>query len=79
LVLWTAPGLRAQGLEYVKEHYAKAEYQVPMRDEVRVFTAVYAPKDTSRDCPILLARPQSGIRPYRSKDRPSRIIARMLP
>jgi predicted acyl esterase len=54
------PGLRAQGVEYVKGHYTKAEYQVPMRDGVRLFTAVYTPKDTSRDYPILLARTQSG-------------------
>jgi putative CocE/NonD family hydrolase len=63
-VLALTPGLRAQGVEYVKEHYTKAEYQVPMRDGVRLFTAVYTPKDTSRDYPILLARTQSGIRPY---------------
>lgn len=63
-VLVLTPGLRAQGVEYVKEHYAKAEYQIPMRDGVRLFTAVYTPKDTSRDYPILLARTQSGIRPY---------------
>jgi putative CocE/NonD family hydrolase len=63
-VLVLAPGLRAQGLEYVKGQYTKAEYQIPMRDGVRLFTAVYTPKDTSRDYPILLARTQSGIQPY---------------
>ena len=40
------PGrLHAQGLEYVKEHYTKYEYRIPMRDGKRLFTAVYAPKD----------------------------------
>jgi predicted acyl esterase len=63
LVFWVTPGLRAQGLDYVKEHYIKAEYRIPMRDGVRLFTAVYTPKDTSRDYPILLARTQSGIQP----------------
>lgn len=62
--VWGTPGLRAQGVEYVKANYTKAEYQIPMRDGVRLFTAVYTPKDTSRDYPILLARTQSGIRSY---------------
>ena len=35
----------AQGLEYVKAHYTKYEYRIPMRDGVRLFTAVYVPKD----------------------------------
>ena len=70
-VLVLTPGLRAQGVEYVKEHYTKAEYQVPMRDGVRLFTAVYTPKDTSRNYPILLARTQSGIRPYGDDQYPS--------
>jgi predicted acyl esterase len=52
-VLVPAPGLRAQGLEYVKGHYTKAEYRIPMRDGVRLFTAVYIPKDTNREYPIL--------------------------
>lgn len=59
-----APGLRAQGVEYLTKHYTKAEHQIPMRDGVRLYTAVYTPKDTSRSYPILLARTQSGIRPY---------------
>lgn len=56
--------LPAQGLDYVKAHYTKTEHQVPMRDGVRLFTAVYTPKDTSQKYPILLMRTQSGIRPY---------------
>lgn len=35
-----------------------------MRDGVRLFTAVYSPKDTSQKYPILMIRTQSGIRPY---------------
>ncbi len=58
------PALPAQGLEYVKAHYIKTEHRIPMRDGVRLFTAVYAPKDRSRTYPILILRTQSGIRPY---------------
>ena len=35
---------RGQGLDYVKAHYTKYEYRIPMRDGKRLFTAVYAPR-----------------------------------
>src|SRR5262245_38408756 len=60
----SAPALRAQGVDYIKAHYTKSEHQLPMRDGVRLFTAVYIPKDTSRTYPILLTRTQSGLQPY---------------
>lgn len=63
-VLLFAPALPAQGLDYVNAHYTKTEHQIPMRDGVRLYTAVYAPKDTSRKYPLLMIRTQSGIRPY---------------
>lgn len=56
----------AQGLEYVKKHYTKHEYAIPMRDGVRLFTAVYVPKDRSRTYPILLNRTPYSVRPYGS-------------
>ncbi|HHM23433.1 MAG TPA: X-Pro dipeptidyl-peptidase, partial [Bacteroidetes bacterium] len=34
--------------EYIREHYTKYEYRIPMRDGVRLFTTVYVPKDKSR-------------------------------
>ena len=36
----------------VKANYTKYEYMIPMRDGVRLFTAVYVPKDTSEKYPI---------------------------
>jgi putative CocE/NonD family hydrolase len=63
-LLLTAPALPAQGVDYVKAHYTKTEHQVSMRDGVRLYTAVYVPKDASRKYPILLTRTQSGIQPY---------------
>jgi len=63
-LFFLAPTLLAQGLDYVKAHYTKTEHQIPMRDGARLFTAVYAPKDTSRKYPILITRTQSGIEPY---------------
>jgi uncharacterized protein len=59
-----APAAPAQGLEYVKAHYTKYEYRIPMRDGVKLFTAVYVPKDDSKPYPILLYRTPYSIRPY---------------
>ncbi len=61
----------AQGIEYVRTHYTKYEYQVPMRDGVRLFTAVYVPKDDSRKYPLLMLRTQSGVRPYGADQYPN--------
>jgi hypothetical protein len=49
---------------YIKEHYTKYEYKIPMRDGVALFTAAYVPKDASRTYPILLQRTPYGLRPY---------------
>ncbi len=57
-------GLFAQGVEYVKAHYTKFEYRIPMRDGVKLYTAVYVPKDESRTYPILLYRTPYSVRPY---------------
>jgi putative CocE/NonD family hydrolase len=57
-------GARAQGLEYVKAHYTKYEYKIPMRDGARLFTAVYVPKDTSQTYPILMTRTPYSVQPY---------------
>src|SRR5262249_36998211 len=60
-----SPGhLAAQGLESVKAHYTKYEYRIPMRDGVRLFTAVYVPKDQTQRYPILLTRTPYGVQPY---------------
>jgi putative CocE/NonD family hydrolase len=52
-----APAPAAATDEYsVREHYTKYEYRIPMRDGVRLFTAVYVPKDTSKRYPFLVQR-----------------------
>ncbi len=55
---------RAQGPDYLRAHYVNREYEVPMRDGARLFTAVYSPKDTTQPYPMLLFRTQSGVSPY---------------
>src|SRR5579872_6762836 len=51
-------------LAYVKEHYTKYEYRIAMRDGVRLFTAVYVPKDQTRTYPILVTRTPYSVKPY---------------
>jgi uncharacterized protein len=56
---------RPDAPEYdVKAHYTKYEYRIPMRDGVRLFTAVYVPKDGSRAYPFLIDRTPYSVSPY---------------
>jgi putative CocE/NonD family hydrolase len=58
----TAPA--AEPAFNITAHYTKYEYRIPMRDGVRLFTAVYVPKDASQKWPILMARTPYGVDPY---------------
>jgi uncharacterized protein len=50
--------------DYVKAHYTKYEYRIPMRDGKRLFTSVYVPKDSSQAYPILMNRTPYSVAPY---------------
>jgi putative CocE/NonD family hydrolase len=54
----------AKRLEYVRAHYTKYDYRIPMRDGVKLFTSVYAPKDASQTYPILMKRTPYSVEPY---------------
>ena len=56
--------LVAQNPLEVRSTYTKMEYAIPMRDGVKLFTSIYAPKDTSVTYPILLTRTPYSIEPY---------------
>jgi putative CocE/NonD family hydrolase len=58
------PAEPAVDAAYLREHYTKYEYQIVMRDGVKLFTAVYAPKDTQTAWPILLTRTPYNCKPY---------------
>ena len=49
---------------FVREHYTKHEYRIPMRDGTRLFTIVYSPKDTSQTYPFLITRTPYSVAPY---------------
>ena len=50
--------------DYIRANYTKSEYMASMRDGVRLFISVYAPKDTSRRYPIWMTRTPYTVAPY---------------
>ena len=46
------------------DNYDKNEYQIEMRDGIKLFTIVYTPKNTSESYPILMVRTPYSIAPY---------------
>lgn len=63
--------LLAQDLSYPEEFYDKMEYDIPMRDGVKLHTTVYTPKDQSRTYPFLMKRTPYSSRPYGEEQFPS--------
>ncbi len=57
------PFTKQQDSVYVQENYTKIEYVVEMRDGVKLFTQVYAPKDTLTKHPILMQRTPYSCQP----------------
>ncbi len=51
---------------YIREHYTKIERQIPVRDGIKLFAAIYLPKDISKTktYPILLNRTPYSVAPY---------------
>jgi predicted acyl esterase len=61
----SAPDAAAE--DYVRAHYTKYEYRIPMRDGVHLFTAVYVPKafpDDPGPYPFLMDRTPYNVAPY---------------
>lgn len=50
--------------DYIKANYTKREVRIPMRDGVKLFTAIYEPKDQSQKYPILMNRTCYAVKPY---------------
>jgi putative CocE/NonD family hydrolase len=51
---------------YLIQHYTKVEYQIAMRDGIKLHTIVYAPKDNAQQYPILFMRTPYSVAPYGS-------------
>src|SRR5882724_2811486 len=59
--------LSAQNLQdsaWIRDNYSKKEMYIPMRDGVKLFTAVYIPKDATEKHPILMTRTPYSCAPY---------------
>ena len=58
---------------YIRDNYVKKEVYISMRDGIKLFTAVYTPKDASKKYPIMLLRTPYTVRPYGSDKYPTSI------
>jgi uncharacterized protein len=64
---------------YMRQNYEKFEYQIPMRDGIKLFTVVYVPKDKSKQWPILINRTcynASGYASYKTYGHPTNYLVR---
>ncbi|HYN08061.1 MAG TPA: CocE/NonD family hydrolase [Vicinamibacterales bacterium] len=64
IAVWTSLRPAAQAPFDIRANYTKTEHQIAMRDGVKLFTIVYAPKDQSRRYPFMLHRTPYGSPPY---------------
>lgn len=65
-MLLLSQSLPAVNMAYIRENYSKYEYRIAMRDGVKLFTAVYIPKDVmeGKKYPILMVRTPYTVAPY---------------
>jgi len=54
----------APDTSWFRAAYTKREVMIPMRDGVRLFTVIYAPKDTTRPHPFVMTRTPYSSGPY---------------
>jgi uncharacterized protein len=70
-----APGASQE--EFIKTHYAKFEYRIPMRDGVKLFVSVYTPQAGAfKDAgpyPFLMTRTPYSCAPYGEDQMPKRL------
>ena len=51
-------------LQFIKDNYTKLESMIPMRDGIKLYTAIYIPKDSAEAYPFLLMRTPYSCSPY---------------
>jgi len=68
------PATPAPTDEYVRAHYTKYEFRIPMRDGKRLFTAAYVPKDAAAGpYPFLMDRTPYSVAPYGEDQYPTHL------
>jgi putative CocE/NonD family hydrolase len=58
---------------WFRANYTKREVMIPMRDGVKLFTAIYVPKDTTRPHPFVMTRTPYSAAPYGVDKIPARL------
>jgi putative CocE/NonD family hydrolase len=60
---------------YVKDHFTKKEVYITMRDGIKLFTAIYTPKDASAQnkYPMMMQRTCYSVAPYGEDKYPARL------
>ncbi len=66
-----------QDSAWIRENYTKERNYIPMRDGIKLFTAVYSPKDKSEKHPILMIRTPYSCAPY-GADFSGRLLSQSL-
>lgn len=70
ILLFLSRPLTAQGPDKtfsIKENYFKKEVYIPMRDGIKLYTAIYTPRDSSATYPVLMQRTPYSCAPYGDK------------
>jgi hypothetical protein len=72
------PAPADSGESFVRSHYTKYEYRIPMRDGARLFTAVYVPKASAfpgdpGPYPFLMIRTPYDVAPYGEDQYPEKL------
>ena len=63
-----------QSLEsYIRLHYTKYEFMIPMRDGIKLMTSVFVPNDATRKYPLLMKRTPYNIAPYGADKYPAKL------
>ena len=78
LAAQTTPMADAPPENFVKSHYTKYEYRIPMRDGKKLFTSVYVPKAAAFPAdpgpyPFLMDRTPYSVAPYGEDQYPARL------
>ena len=66
LIIFLPVSLHAQDPDslWIRQNYYKMEARIPMRDGIKLYTAIYIPVDKSEDHPILMERTPYSCWPY---------------
>ena len=69
-----------QDSAFVRDNYVKSQVMIEMRDGVKLFTNIYAPKDASptNQYPIVMQRTCYDVSPYGKNEYPQKLYSRYM-